>query len=252
MKSLIDFKSCTLALGGRGLGRGGKKEVAFTLAEVLITLGIIGIVAAMTIPTLMSNYAKKRTATQLKATYATIANAVRLSEADNGEVSGWNFSNKSEQIIDEYLLPYIKASKRNYKPHSFSYKFANGADGNTLDIVTRDTVVYTLLSGAEIITSQINKERQHLSLVVDINGVESPPNKLGRDTFYIIVHPTLGVRMSQNTENEIKTGKYTIKSRKVLKDGPSQFNYHCTGLGVWCGALIERDGWTISKDYPWK
>ena len=68
-----------------------KVQVGFTLAEVLITLGIIGVVAAMTIPTLMTNYQKKSTATQLKKTYATISNAVRLSEEENGELSGWEF-----------------------------------------------------------------------------------------------------------------------------------------------------------------
>ena len=51
-----------------------KVQVGFTLAEVLITLGIIGVVAAMTMPTLMTNYQKKSTATQLKKTYATISN----------------------------------------------------------------------------------------------------------------------------------------------------------------------------------
>ena len=39
---------------------------AFTMAEVLITLGIIGIVAAMTLPSLVGNYQKKQTAMQLK------------------------------------------------------------------------------------------------------------------------------------------------------------------------------------------
>ena len=43
----------------------GVRKGAFTLAEVLITLGIIGVVAAMTIPTLMTNYQKKSTATQM-------------------------------------------------------------------------------------------------------------------------------------------------------------------------------------------
>lgn len=47
-----------------------KVKFGFTLAEVLITLGIIGVVAAMTIPTLMSTFAKQRTETQLKAFYS--------------------------------------------------------------------------------------------------------------------------------------------------------------------------------------
>lgn len=69
---------------GRGLGRGGEKKAAFTLAEVLITLGIIGIVAAMTIPTLITRYQKREVATKLKATYSTIANALKLAEEEMG------------------------------------------------------------------------------------------------------------------------------------------------------------------------
>ena len=46
---------------------------AFTLAEVLITLGIIGIVAAMTLPTLIGKYQKKQTVTQLKKSYTEIS-----------------------------------------------------------------------------------------------------------------------------------------------------------------------------------
>ena len=45
-----------------------KIKLAFTLAEVLITLGIIGIVAAMTIPTLLAKYQEKQTVTKLKQT----------------------------------------------------------------------------------------------------------------------------------------------------------------------------------------
>ena len=43
-----------------------KIKPAFTLAEVLITLGVIGIVAAMTLPTLIANYQKELIATRLK------------------------------------------------------------------------------------------------------------------------------------------------------------------------------------------
>lgn len=224
---------------------------AFTLAEVLICIGIIGVISAMTIPTLVTNYQKKATVSKLQQTYSELANAVRLSEADNGDLSGWNITNKSEEVIDKYLLPYIKASKKNYKAHSFKYTFANGSGGGTLDIVNRDTVVYTILSGVQIITSQTNKERKGLSLVVDLNGVKTPPNKLGRDTFYITIYPDFGVQMAQRDENEVAQNKFVLKSRKTLLNGPALYGYNCKNLGVWCGALIQRDGWKISKDYPW-
>ena len=53
-----------------------KEKFAFTLAEVLITLGIIGIVSAMTIPTLINNYQKKVTVTRLQQTYSMLNQAL--------------------------------------------------------------------------------------------------------------------------------------------------------------------------------
>lgn len=64
------------------------KKKAFTLAEVLITLGIIGVVAALTMPSLMSNYRRKVAETQLKQTYSILLNAVT----------------KGEQEVDVHLL----------------------------------------------------------------------------------------------------------------------------------------------------
>ncbi len=106
MKSLIDLSTCqpinfnnnSLALGGRGVGRGGKKKsaftlaegathvdippakakVAFTLVEVLITLGIIGIVAAMTIPTLINKKQKAEMETLLKENYSIIQQSLKM------------------------------------------------------------------------------------------------------------------------------------------------------------------------------
>ena len=56
------------------------KKVAFTLAEVLITLGIIGVVAALTIPNVVSNYKKKVVETRLAQLYSVLNQAVELSE----------------------------------------------------------------------------------------------------------------------------------------------------------------------------
>ena len=60
------------------------KNAAFTLAEVLITLGIIGVVAAMTIPTLIANYQEKELVTRAKKAFAQVNNAVNLARAENG------------------------------------------------------------------------------------------------------------------------------------------------------------------------
>ena len=62
----IDFNNNFLA----SCGKGDKKKLAFTLAEVLVTLGVIGVIAAMTIPGLMSNYRKRQLQTQIKADFS--------------------------------------------------------------------------------------------------------------------------------------------------------------------------------------
>ena len=60
------------------------RKIAFTLAEVLITLGIIGVVAAMTIPTLISNYQKQALFSQFKKAYANLNQAWKLASVDFG------------------------------------------------------------------------------------------------------------------------------------------------------------------------
>lgn len=54
-----------------------KERFGFTLAEVLITLGIIGVVAAITIPNLMTHLRNKKLESQFKKTYAELNIAAR-------------------------------------------------------------------------------------------------------------------------------------------------------------------------------
>ena len=95
-------EACSRAPRGRGLGRGGKaaftlaegathvanrknsRQAAFTLAEVLITLGIIGVVAAMTLPSLIANYKKQQYVNSLKVGYSILNNGFRTMMAEEG------------------------------------------------------------------------------------------------------------------------------------------------------------------------
>ena len=65
------------------------KKCAFTLAEVLITLGIIGVVAAITLPVIIQNHQKHVVENRLKSFYSIINQAVRMSEIDNGPAAEW-------------------------------------------------------------------------------------------------------------------------------------------------------------------
>lgn len=68
----------------------------FTLAEVLITLGIIGVVAALTMPALIANSRKTEYSSRLKKFNSTMEQAIRMSELDNGQISDWVRSGDSQ------------------------------------------------------------------------------------------------------------------------------------------------------------
>ena len=77
------------------------KKAAFTLAEVLITLAIIGVVAAMTIPTLISNYQEKATVSKVKQAFSIISQAYQLAKIENGEFGTWGFKGASSYDKDD-------------------------------------------------------------------------------------------------------------------------------------------------------
>ena len=86
------------------------KKFAFTLAEVLITLGIIGVVAAMTMPTLVANYQKTVTVNRLKKAYSVMSNAFVTSQDENGDMNTWGMNNIGS-VSDGYrnvIPPFLK------------------------------------------------------------------------------------------------------------------------------------------------
>ena len=68
------------------------RRAAFTLAEVLITLGIIGVVAAMTMPSLIQKYQEQKRVTQLKRTMSVLQNAFLMAKNDYGDIQDWGLA----------------------------------------------------------------------------------------------------------------------------------------------------------------
>jgi prepilin-type N-terminal cleavage/methylation domain-containing protein len=66
------------------------KNSGFTLAEVLITLAIVGVIAALTIPAVVKNYQKTQIISKLKKVYSAINQAYNMSQAENGMYQTWD------------------------------------------------------------------------------------------------------------------------------------------------------------------
>ena len=97
-------------------------ERAFTLAETLITLTIIGVIAVISCMVMIANVRKEATVVQVKSAYSILSNAINKSVLDNGYVEDWDTNEKI--FIEKYLAPYLTHVKKlavNQRYNIFSY-----------------------------------------------------------------------------------------------------------------------------------
>ncbi len=228
------------------------KIKAFTLAEVLITLGIIGVIAAFTIPTLLANYKKEQTVVQLKKAYSELSQAAQLSVAQNGDIKNWDYTLSSNKFFNKYFLDFIKIDTQslyNVYQKGITYKSLNGKIERNYTPLHNSAQIVTLASGTQIFldSTPIKTTLYRKTLLIDLNGFKGP-NKFGVDVFVFGITPD-GVLPHQWDDGE----PYNIRrDRNALRGGSGQ-NYRChkSGRGMWCAALIMKDGWKIKSDYPW-
>ena len=88
------------------------KKAGFTLAETLITIGIIGIVAAMTIPTLMTKLKNDRESAILKEDYSILQQMMKMANEEGamGSIAVGNNMDEMKEWFNTYFLPYIKTT----------------------------------------------------------------------------------------------------------------------------------------------
>ncbi len=237
-----------------------KEKAAFTLAEVLITLGIIGIVAAMTMPMLIAKYQKIVTATQLKRTYSLLYNAHLMAVKDFGDMEYWDMPISSSdpdtgesipakitqtEFVEKYYMPYLRTSGA--RAHKFTdtyhaYNF-NGQDAYFHDgSITRGA--FFRLADGSCITLWSNN--QFATFTTDVN-CQKAPNIVGRDVFDIATVFNTG-----NRKFEIpRLPRMYISSRNDIIEMCKESSYG-GGFPTLCFLIFTGDGWTFKDDYPWK
>lgn len=107
----------------------------FTLAEVLITLGIIGIVASMTLPGIVQDYRERETVTRVKKFYSVFSQAYTLAVLEHGTIDTWGLTDSSQTQDEDGNNVHSEESVENYdkffqimKPYlkNIEYKKING------------------------------------------------------------------------------------------------------------------------------
>ncbi len=221
-----------------------KKKTGFTLAEVLITLGIIGVVAAMTLPALTASYRKSTTETALKKFYTNVNQAVKLSVVNNGETKYWTFPSSSQPdsimlFYDKYFKEYLKTVKVEKDSNKINVYFA---DGSGVGIIGNDWI-YCI------------KARN----LQDINVSFLVPNELvGTKCFTFGIYPTGPCSegtLSYNNFYNKGVEPYVVCTTRN-SDGVVDENSHITteadlaDNAYHATKLIQMNGWRIPDDYP--
>lgn len=233
----------------------------FTLAEALITLAVIGIVAALTIPNLVQSYKKRVVETKLVKFYAEINQAVQLAEIEYGDKKLWfedlagadldedgnviEGSSKSEKWFKKYLGKYIKSLRYDYSWNgSMLVHFPNGSTLRQVNPgTTRDWTFYP--DNFE----KCDRKKEFNDPRTDCMGIccfafQFYPNDNRQAWKY---HYNKGFEPWKYNWNGTKEQLYNVCAAKENTTPGSGSTYR-----QYCTALIESNGWKIPKDYPWK
>ena len=172
-----------------------KSKFGFTLAEVLITLGIIGVVAALVMPSLIAKYQEKENVVKLKKFYSAISQAyLQVQNDEGGPLKDWGLSSAagsgSELVLMDKFLKYMNTSKicgNNSGCFPSVYlKFSDGSVYSNWD--TAANCARAILADGTLIMFNLSNAGSPIDaqIYVDINGFRGP-NVVGKDAFHFYI-----------------------------------------------------------------
>lgn len=210
---------------------------AFTLAEVLITLGVIGVVASMTMPSLINKYRERQTISAVKVAYSIFSQAYLFVVNEYDSLDNLVDSTKSDkenaQTMFNELSKYIKKIKSCDNDDNCMGNIYKTLDGRTMtrawdDFGNVETGI--LANGMSFfIVSTIRSDGKYNGQIgVDING-QKGPNQLGVDFFhfYIVntgqVYPNCSRACKELLQVSNRFSQCSINSSSSIYNG-----YACT------------------------
>lgn len=215
------------------------KHFGFSLAEMLLTMTIVGVLAIMTLPTLKGNYDAHVTEARVKTTYNLISQAVLLSKN-----SGSTYLGDPKTWYDMYLKNNIKVSKECRTTASECWSNVTfSLSGSKLNIVNSDSVAVSLENGSNILITKVAKSTAKnmygvelvddanagLLIWFDING-DDVPNKVGNDIYVMVWN-----------------GKEILPSGANKDISAVQRNCGSSNNGYFCLQYMMDNSWKINR-----
>ena len=230
------------------------RKFGFTLAEVLITLGIIGVVSAITIPTLIQSYRNHVVETRLQKVYSVMNQAIQRAEADYGAKELWDF--EDPDFWNKYFAPYLNVLKTEIIKSNYDYRIiyfpdgsalagkASGSGGypNTGSGMNSD---YFFFPNAKYLTENaLNTDRKVSTGVILFPFRFAPNYEIDNSGYKSYTYHKGFVPYTHNwdgTVENLTTGYYACTTEGGINKMPN-----------FCTMYIMQNGWKIPKDYPFK
>ncbi|MCD8024175.1 MAG: type II secretion system GspH family protein, partial [Candidatus Gastranaerophilales bacterium] len=209
-------------------------KLAFTLAETLITLAIIGVVAAMTIPGVLNHTKETQLRTGLKKAQSVLSEALELMMYDTGILPNQENYSTYEFLITlkTYLSGLKDCGKDSCNPSSNGYRTYNNSsvvDSTPFDdgqMVISDGMIYYVENYTLSPTGTI-------LLTVDVNGY-TKPNRWGHDLFTFEIENKTGRLLPMGAPDTTYYGKETVYCSNTSSNARN-------GAGCTYKAITEKD-----------
>ena len=224
---------------------------AFTLSEVLITLVIIGVIAAITVPNIIQSTNKQETLSRLEKAYSAISNGLRMSQQENGPFSDWPIGENMtdiDQYFNQYWRPYFANIQKYNNAKELGYdktKCWKNINGEQIrwDVASRDSrILFSFLDGTVVFYPRNTSDEEGNPIYtnyfyVDTNGSKKP-NVIGKDVFIFYVVDNDNIKPYCYGQTKEYINQYCSKNINWK-------NNNC------CTAKVMNDGWQFKSDHPW-
>ena len=222
----------------------------YTLAEVLITLAVVGTIATITMPSLQTNTQRAQVVPALQKAVNTLTNVNKQIILDEEVRALASLFTPASALRTANYLDYLITRGFTELPTENRYhyvKLQNGTAQMRLakGILSRDGIAYL----SPVTTGRITVgDDVYLESYIDVNGLKGP-NTLGKDVFAVLVNVGNGIVSGYGTTNaEIEERdendepvKYTWQTQCPNNEVPTDYKY--------CAAAIIENGWQIKYKY---
>lgn len=231
-----------------------KKKFAFTLTEILIALGVIGIVSAITVPALSNNWQKRAHATKLHKVYNDFQHALERYMTDNRASNLFEVVGGTPNAFLNNYFKVVKTCGGNISAGCFadSYKTIEGTVTNNPNFTGQNVVLANGVAVAYSRNNAANAAANRITttygtLIVDINGVQGP-NIAGRDLFEMIVFPDGVLDVGTNTINCRTNNNAASCGNTNATANRTAIAANCenTLITAGCFARLLNDNWVMN------